>query len=256
MHIHHQAITELIYQASEAIMDVYTKNQYQADLKEDHSPVTEADLVSHKIITEGLQRLYPEVPVLSEESAHPPYDIRKEYAYLWLLDPLDGTKEFINRTDEFSINLALIHKGKPVAGYIHLPVFRKLYYAIHKKGAFEIAGKETRRIEAARFSLQDSGLKVVGSRSHMDDLTKEYIDKLTNPHMISLGSALKFISIATGEAHYYPRMIQIMEWDTAAGQILIEEAGGSLVDADTGLPLRYNKVMLKNPYFIASGKQC
>lgn len=251
--IQHTDISDLLDRASDAIMHIYKRNQYHSNLKADQSPVTEADLVSHKIITEGLQSLYPDIPVLSEESTHTAYNIRKEYDYMWLLDPLDGTKEFINRTDEFSINLALIHKGKAVMGYIHLPVFRKLYYAIHQKGAFETVGMATRKLEAARFSLLDSGLKVVGSRSHMDHKTKQYIDELDKPQLIALGSALKFISIATGEAHYYPRMIHIMEWDTAAGQILIEEAGGSLVDANTGKPLVYNKEVLTNPHFIAAG---
>lgn len=224
-------------------------------IKADQSPVTEADLASHEVITRGLSSLHPDIPVLSEESKPEEYAVRSTYPFMWLLDPLDGTKEFLHRTDEFSINLALIAEGKVVAGYIHLPVWNKVYFAHKGKGAFELADGNLRKLEAAGFSLQDAGLKVVASRSHLDHLTKTYIDQLVQPTMLPLGSALKFISIASGEAHYYPRMVNIMEWDTAAGQILIEEAGGSMVDASTGRPLMYNKPDLFNPYFIASGRQ-
>lgn len=253
--IQHEAVIGLLRQASDLIMNYYRQGHAQATLKSDQSPVTEADLASHHLITDGLTTLFPDIPVLSEESSHAPYEIRKNYSYVWVLDPLDGTKEFIRRTDEFSINLALIYNGKPVAGYIHLPVYNKTYYAVAGQGAREISEQGDIAIQTARFSLQDRGLKVVGSRSHMDALTQTYIDKLDQPELIALGSALKFISIAKGDAHYYPRMVNIMEWDTAAGQIIIEEAGGSLVDAHTGEPLSYNKQNLSNPYFIASGQQ-
>jgi 3'(2'), 5'-bisphosphate nucleotidase len=253
--LRHTEILALLQEAAGSIMQFYHRGQTGMTLKADRSPVTEADLASHEVITRGLASLHPEIPVLSEESSHEDYAIRSKHLYMWLLDPLDGTKEFLKRTDEFSINLALISEGQVVAGYIHLPVWDKVYFAQKGQGAFELSDGKLHKLAAAHFSLQDSGLRVVASRSHLDDLTKTYIDQLVEPTLLPLGSALKFISIATGEAHYYPRMVNIMEWDTAAGQILIEEAGGSMVDASTGRPLVYNKPDLYNPYFIASGIQ-
>lgn len=197
---------------------------------------------------------YPDIPIVSEESYIPPFEIRKSYNYIWLLDPLDGTKEFVNQTDEFSINLALIKNNEPVAGFIYLPVYKKLFYAIKGLGAHKIVNGNQSQLFCNSFKLTDNNLKIVISRNHLDSNTKQYIDQINNPVLIKLGSALKFISIASGEADYYPRMINIMEWDTAAGQIIIEESGGKLVDAQTNLPLKYNKPSMFNPYFIASGQ--
>ncbi|MBC7885300.1 MAG: 3'(2'),5'-bisphosphate nucleotidase CysQ [Saprospiraceae bacterium] len=242
--------------AGNAIIKIYhTGNEFfETKLKSDHSPVTLADITANNIICKSLVEMYPEIPVISEESDIIPYDQRKSWAYVWLLDPLDGTKEFINKTDEFSINLALIKNGIPVAGFVYLPVFESLYYAIKGKGAFETKNGTTIKLSSSSLTLDQHGLRVVASRNHMDTRTKAYIDVLNAPQIISMGGAMKFISIAKGEADYYPRMIHIMEWDTAAGQIIIEEAGGSLVDSVTGLPLRYNKESMLNPTFIATGK--
>lgn len=247
-------IFSLLREAGDAIMQHYHNiSKEDINYKADNSPVTAADMDSNQIVTEGLLKMFPDIPVVSEEVDLPPYSIRKHYRYNWILDPLDGTKEFLNKTDEFCINLALIHNRKPVAGYIYLPAKKKLYYAYSGSGAFEWTQNGAIRMNCNTFSLQDEFLKVVVSRSHMDPLTRLEIERLRKPQRIILGSALKFISIASGQADYYPRMIHIMEWDTAAGQILIEEAGGSLEDALTGKPLEYNKQSLVNPYFIASG---
>jgi len=248
-------IQTILIDAGEAILSFYKKKEgVQIQYKKDHSPVTEADIASNKIITKGLKAVFPNIEMLSEESVTIPYASRKNLDYIWLLDPLDGTKEFLNQTDEFSINLALIHRKKAVAGFIYLPVQKKLYYAFINRGSYEISGSKTTQMQCSSFSLEQEGLKVVVSRSHMDVLTRQEIDRLRKPQKIVLGSALKFLSIAKGEADYYPRMIHIMEWDTAAGQIIIEESGGSLEDALTGKPLEYNKATLTNPFFIASGK--
>mgnify|MGYP001218856015 CR=1 FL=1 len=251
-----QYISSLLTEAGTAVMKIYeaVDLRYNTAYKEDNSPVTDADLMSNKIISAGLLDIFPDIPIISEESNIDSYHQRKKWKYVWLLDPLDGTKEFINRSDEFSINLALIKNGAPVAGFIYLPVFKTLYYAIQGSGAFEVFENQTNNISVNSFSLDQQGLRIVASRSEMDSSTKSYIDILDSPEIISLGSALKFISIAKGDADYYPRMIHIMEWDTAAGQIIIEEAGGALVEADSGLPLTYNKPTMINPYFIASGK--
>lgn len=235
-------------------MDVYRSGDYIVSEKTDQSPVTEADLLSHHHITKHLKTLFPQIPIISEESSLLGFDERNTYDYVWLLDPLDGTKEFIHKTDEFSINLALIHNGEAVGGFIYLPVFESFYYAMRGEGAWVLKEGVSSKLQSSTFSLKDQGLRVVASRSNPDALTQTYIDALISPSIVSLGSALKFISIASGDADYYPRMVNIMEWDTAAGQVLIEEAGGFMRDALTAKPLRYNKIEMKNPYFIASGK--
>jgi len=250
-------IEDILLVAANAIMDIYQSDknsEYDIELKSDMSPLTKADLASNDIISTFLRKKFPLIPIISEESEIEVYENRKNWEYVWLLDPLDGTKEFIRKSDEFSINLALIHNNQPIAGFIYLPVYKKLYYAIKGQGAFEVMNNQTYPLHVKNFTLKQKGLKVIASRSLMDDRTKNYINVLDTPEILFAGSALKFISIAKGEADYYPRMIHIMEWDTAAGQIIIEEAGGALVDAYSGLPLTYNKSSLKNPHFIASGK--
>lgn len=248
-------ICNILREAGNVIIEYYNNENFSVALKSDESPVTSADIASDRIITDALLEMYPDLKILSEESNTMSYEFRKNLDYLWVLDPLDGTKEFLNHTDEFSINLALIQAGTVVAGFIYLPVFGQIYYAIKDRGAFciDVEGIET-RIGVNQFTLKDKGLRVLASRSHMDQKTKAYIDVLKEPQIIYKGSAIKFISIATGEADYYPRMLNIMEWDTAAGQIIIEESGGSLVAADSGLKLSYNKPSLLNPYFIAAGQ--
>lgn len=249
-------IFRLLRLAGEAILDIYhDESTVLTTIKSDNSPVTAADIASDRIITEGLLTLWSEIPVISEESGDLSYAVRRNLDYCWILDPLDGTKEFIQKTDEFTINLGLIHQNKVVAGFIYLPVLGEMYYAIYGKGAFQVLadGREL-RINVSQFSLASTGIRVLASRSHIDPGTKSIIDYLDRPEIIEKGSAIKFISIAKGEADYYPRLIHIMEWDTAAGQIIIEEAGGSLVDATTGAALMYNKSEFVNPHFIASGK--
>jgi 3'(2'), 5'-bisphosphate nucleotidase len=246
-----------IRNAGEAIMDFYQddKSALQTYIKSDDSPLTIADTTANDLICTFLKRNFPEIPIISEEKEIEDYEIRKNWTYLWLLDPLDGTKEFLNRTDEFSINLALIHDHSVVAGFIYLPVFDEMYYAIRGQGAFHILEEDSvKPLNVNTFSLKNRGLNVMVSRSHQEMETQKYLDELDEPNLLTKGSSLKFINIAKGEADYYPRMIHIMEWDTAAGQIIIEEAGGSLVDAINGLPLSYNKPSVFNPYFIASGK--
>lgn len=249
------SIFDLLIKAGDKIMTYYRSETFETFQKEDKSPVTTADLASDEVISRGLAALTPSWKVISEEKALPEQKEQKQTDYFWILDPLDGTKEFLHRTDEFSINLALIHGKEVVAGYIYLPVFKEMYYGVKGHGAYQhIDHSEEKRLHVNSFSLADENLKVVTSRNHIDDGTRVYLEKLNNPNLISMGSALKFINIANGKADYYPRMIQIMEWDTAAGQIIIEEAGGSLVNANTGEPLTYNKPGMINPYFIASGK--
>lgn len=248
------AVIDLLIVAGQAIMTFYHDHTFEIEIKSDNSPVTSADLASDSILTSGLQKLTPFWPIISEEANHYTYDQRKAMDYFWLLDPLDGTKEFLNHTDEFTINLALIHDERPVAGFIYIPVTGELYFAIKGHGSFQILdGNKESPIQVSHFSLDDSHLRVVSSRNYTDPRTESYIHHLQSPTIIAKGSALKFVWIAKGAADYYPRMIHIMEWDTAAGQIIIEEAGGKLVEVSSGQPLKYNKPVMINPYFIASG---
>lgn len=247
-------IFDLLIEAGQAIMMYYQDHSFEVEIKSDNSPVTSADLASDAILSAGLQKLTPSWPIISEETDQYSYDQRKAMDYFWLLDPLDGTKEFLNHTDEFTINLALIHDESPVAGFIYVPVTKELYFAIKNQGSFQVIDGAELPLQASQFSLEDSHLRVVSSRNYTDPRTDTYIRHLQSPTIIAKGSALKFVWIAKGAADYYPRMIHIMEWDTAAGQIIIEEAGGKLVEATSGQPLKYNKSVMVNPFFIASGK--
>ncbi|MGB4960070.1 MAG: 3'(2'),5'-bisphosphate nucleotidase CysQ [Saprospiraceae bacterium] len=247
-------VKDILITAGKTIMDIYRSDDFGTTIKKDDTPVTAADLSSNEYITKCLKQYYPEIPIISEEVAIPPYSLRAKYEYVWLLDPLDGTKEFVDKTDEFCINLALIHHGVPIMGFIYLPAFQALYYAIQGKGAYEIKDQYTTKLKVSTYSPDESGIRVAASRSYMDDETQSYIDVLSKPKIIRLGSALKFVSIAKGDTDYYPRMIHIREWDIAAGQVIIEEAGGQLTDAHTGQPLTYNKDTMVTPHFIASGQ--
>lgn len=249
------SIIKILHDAGEAIMKYYIDENYQSQSKVDNSPVTSADLASDKIITQGLELLFPDIPIVSEESGAHDYSERKSHKKLWLLDPLDGTKEFLNKTGDFSINLALIHDNKPILGFIYLPISKDVYVGTQGQGSYILKNNgEKKTLQVNTFSLKSPGLKIVTTRHHLDKHTQETINKLDNPKILALGGALKFLSVACGDADYYPRMINIMEWDTAAGQIIIEEAGGQLIDLQSGNPLVYNKPSLKNPYFLASGR--
>jgi 3'(2'), 5'-bisphosphate nucleotidase len=252
---HIQPVIHLLREAGAQIMEYYTKGEYHYDSKHDHSPVTSADLDSDKLITEGLNHFFPDIPVVSEESGAHDYDVRKHSKILWLLDPLDGTREFMTRTGDFSINLALIENQKPVLGFVYLPVTEEIYVGISGHGSYMLNsfGEKT-SLTVNKFSLNSPGIRMIKSRHQTDTKTDEYISSFDKPDIQEMGGALKFLSIARGDADYYPRMSHIMEWDIAAGQVIIEEAGGKLVDMESGLPLTYNKPALKCPYFIASGQ--
>lgn len=271
---------ELIHRAGEKILEIYygLEADWDVRLKEDRTPVTEADRISNRIITEGLRQLFPDIPLISEENRQIPYEIRQNYEYCWLLDPLDGTREFLSRNGEFTVNLALVHRGQPVAGFISVPCKGLFYYAVRGEGAYKIewdtaAGKmkssglpegyieqvnlalgKKVRLQAAEFSLDEPDLAVVASRSHFDEETRRFIEGLNQPQLTNRGSSLKFMMLAEGQAHLYPRLGRTMEWDTAAGQAILEEAGGRVLEFYSRRPLTYNKESLVNPPFLATGK--
>jgi 3'(2'), 5'-bisphosphate nucleotidase len=244
------------------ILEVYKKD-FNVEFKEDKSPLTLADRNAHMAISAILETTG--LPVLSEEGRNIPYETRKNWKQFWMVDPLDGTKEFVKRNDEFTVNIALIDENKPVLGVILVPVTGLLYFASQKAGAFKTVIDGTGETSPQKLMKKAGHLPlenmnqvytVVGSRSHLSPETKSYIDKLSEiePDLdfVSIGSSLKLCLVAEGKAHIYPRFGPTMEWDTAAGQAIVEISGGSVLIANTGNPVQYNKPELLNPYFIAS----
>lgn len=243
-------------QAGAVIMDIY-KNEadFGIEHKADNSPLTRADKAANDVINEGLEKLAFQAPILSEENKEIPYSVRKNYEYFWMVDPLDGTKEFIKRNGEFTVNIALIHKNEVVFGVVYVPVLKELYWAVKGQGAYSYIGETEKNLSAAKFHINDTYLKVVASRSHLNDDTKAFVEHLDDPELVSKGSSLKLLLIASGEADLYPRLAPTMEWDTAAAQIIVEEAGGHVLQAGTNKAVVYNKENLLNPYFLCKGNE-
>lgn len=220
--------------------------------KADNSPLTKADLASHKLITAELARLWPEIPVLSEESADIPWGTRRNWRQYWLVDPLDGTREFINHNGEFTVNIALIQDHNPVLGIVHVPVTDISYFGARDFGAWRRHGSEA----AAAIDVRQPATEpviVVGSRSHANPDLAGQLNKLGPHELISMGSSLKFCRVAEGLADFYPRLGPTSEWDTAAAQAVVEAAGGQVVKID-GSPLTYNtRETYLNPFFFVFG---
>lgn len=244
-------IKNLALKAGDAILEVYSSADFGTTFKEEGSPLTLADKASNSIITDGLSRISPGMPVLSEECESAPYEVRKAWERFWLVDPLDGTKEFIKRNGEFTVNIALIAGDAPVMGVVYAPVLRVMYYASAGSGAFKEKDGATTRIFAPDY--RGSMLKVVGSRSHAGEELGRFVERIGQAELVSMGSSLKLCLVAEGAAHLYPRFGPTMEWDTAAAQCVVEEAGGAVTDLK-GQRLCYNKKELKNPFFMVSGK--
>ncbi len=233
--------------ASVEILRIYESGDFSIEAKSDQSPLTLADKASHLAIVKELEQT--EIPILSEEGNSIPYEDRNKWDYFWMIDPLDGTKEFIKKNGEFTVNIALIHKNRAILGVVFTPVLNDLFWAIKGGGAF----KNGKRICSNHFNHSDKGLKVVASRSHLNEETQAYLDELNEPQTLSKGSSLKLLMIAEGVADLYPRYAPTMEWDTAAAQIIVEEAGGSVTVKGTSEPVTYNKRDLLNPHFLVSG---
>jgi len=262
-------------EAGSAILDVY-RSEFAVEYKTDRSPLTLADRRSHEVIVEHLNDF--NIPILSEEGKGTAYEQRKNWNQLWVVDPLDGTKEFIKRNGEFTVNIALIEKNKPVLGVIFVPDKETLYFAAAGLGAYKLetepllefldpkhnTKKEDELVEkiiahAARLPAQPSPspiFTIVGSRSHSTPELQAYVEEKRREYkdvdFIAAGSSLKFCVVAEGRADIYPRLGPTMEWDTAAGQAIAENAGGKVLRYDTQEPLTYNKEDLYNPWFIVS----
>jgi 3'(2'), 5'-bisphosphate nucleotidase len=250
-----QEITLIARAAGEAIMEVY-RGSIEVQHKKDNSPLTVADLAAHQIIQSSLGKLTPGIPVLSEESAHIDFSIRSTWQQYWLVDPLDGTREFIKRNDEFTVNIALIDDGQAILGVVYAPALSIMYSGGAGMGAIRQRGTHAPEPIRAR-RLDKSDLVIAGSRSHSDERMTRFVEKITEnlspPTLVTMGSSLKICLVAEGNADVYPRLGPTSEWDTAAAQAVLEHAGGHLVSAD-GRPLRYNtKESLLNPEFFACG---
>lgn len=248
-------VLEIARAAGRIIMEVYeSEADFGVEQKADNSPVTRADRAADRVICDALSALAPQWPVISEESELPPYAERRQWDYCWLVDPLDGTKEFIRRSGEFSVNIALIHRQEAVLGLILGPVPGECFWAVKGHGTFELMpdGRQVRR-QCSAFRWADSGLRLLTSRSHYNMATEKLAVQFDAPRFIQRGSALKFGMLARGDADVYPRLGNTSEWDTAAGQVILEEAGGAVVDYHTRKPLLYNKESIENPFFYAFG---
>ncbi len=243
-------VTALACDAGRTILAMYQDPNPKVEYKPDHSPVTQADLVSHRILETGLARLAPHWPVLSEESAEVPFEERKSWRHFWMIDPLDGTREFLQRTGEFTVNIALIEGDRPVLGVVYAPAIDKLYFAARGTGSYRRDGEVTAPIKIA--STKAGSTRFVVSRHHAaeQETLTHLIDQTKGCEVVVMGSSLKFCLIAEGAADVYPRNGPTMEWDTAAAQCILEEAGGSVTDLE-GKSIRYNKHVLSNSGFIA-----
>jgi len=245
-------IVELAQQAGAAILTVYNSDEFSVEEKDDKSPLTAADMASHHAIVNGLTALTADIPILSEESAKLPYAERSSWQRYWLVDPLDGTREFIKRNGEFTVNIALIDAGVPVLSVVHVPVTGVTYMACQGKGAFKQEAGGPRQAIRVR-KLGDGPVMVVGSRSHRGESLNNFLDKLGEHDMVGMGSSLKLCLVAEGAADIYPRLGPTSEWDTAAAQCVVEQAGGFVTDTAMK-PLRYNtKDSLLNPFFLVFG---
>ncbi len=242
------SLISLIHKLNKDVEEIKTSN-FNIDSKSDNSPLTKADLHVNKYLCNFVEKTDCK-NIISEEISNLEFKKRKDWDNYWVIDPIDGTKEFINKSTDYTINIALCYKEKPVFGLVSCPATNDIYHAFKGCGAF-LNGKKINTKKNSKENIK----RVIASKSHMNEETKRYIENLIKRHKVALksyGSSLKICKIAEGEADIYPRFGPTMEWDTCAAQIILEEAGGSLID-NNGYQLLYNKQNLLNPYFIAKG---
>jgi 3'(2'), 5'-bisphosphate nucleotidase len=246
-----EPVVALAEKAGRAILEVYSTD-FDVQSKSDESPLTQADLASHRCIAAGLAELTPDIPIVSEEDGLPAFETRSRWERYWLIDPLDGTKEFVSRNGEFTVNIALVVGHRAALGVVHVPVQDKTYVGYEGGGAFvQDAGSAPRPIRVA--AISSTPVRVVGSRSHRGASLDAFLDALGDYDMVPMGSSLKFCVVAEGGADIYPRLGPTSEWDTAAAQAVVEQAGGQVVTLD-GKPMKYNaKAEILNPHFCVIG---
>ncbi len=239
-------IINIAKKAGDGILEIYNKD-FNIEYKDDKSPLTQADKASHNIIVEGLKKY--NLPVLSEEGRNIPYEERKNWELFWMIDPLDGTKEFIKKNGEFTVNIALIHKNEPIFGIVYAPVLDWVYFN-DNENAYKVEKEGLIKLPVKR---DDNKFIIVASRSHLNEETKEFIDNIKTDkqkEFISIGSSLKLCLIAEGKADIYPRLAPTMEWDTAAADAVVRKSGKKVYNYENELPMQYNKLNLLNPWFI------
>ncbi|MEI7801037.1 MAG: 3'(2'),5'-bisphosphate nucleotidase CysQ [Bacteroidota bacterium] len=248
-------IETIARKAGAAIMEIY-KTEFTVEMKENKSPLTEADKVSNQIILDELKKQYPDIPFISEETKAIDYSERKNWNHCWLIDPIDGTKEFIKKNGEFTVNIALIENGAPTLGVVYAPALNKMWSAKTNEGSFK-ENENGERIQLTKKAnhLSLNKIRVIGSRSHMSAETETFIAGLKTAgkeiDFVSAGSSIKFCLLAEGSADVYPRFAPTMEWDTAAGHAVLAIAGGHVYETATENQLLYNKQNLLNPFFLA-----
>ncbi|HFK1529155.1 3'(2'),5'-bisphosphate nucleotidase [Bacillus thuringiensis] len=260
--INMEEILEVTLKAGQKILDIYSNKEIIVNYKIDNSPVTIADKEAGNIIKDFLGNSYPSIPIVSEEERLTKFEIRKNWKCFWLIDPLDGTKEFLQKKEHFTVNVALIYEGSPIMGIIYAPAMRKLYFASSILGSYKLENISEQKLPNNYLSkavslpceTKNPYLRIITSYSHITSETKDYISKLKDRYgeinIESIGSSLKFCYLAEGSADIYPRLSPTMEWDIGAGQAILECAGGKILDYSGGI-LKYNKKSLKNMHFIA-----
>jgi len=244
------SVKSIAVEAGSAIMDVYHAD-YDIQIKADKSPVTEADKKANTIITNNLNQLTPNIPTLSEEGRNIPFSERAKWKYFWLIDPLDGTKEFIKKNDEFTVNIALIQNGKPTFGVVYAPALEILYWGGVGVGAYK-KDKKSLEIKINVLDELNNTVFVAGSRSHPSERMNAFMGQFKDSQVWPMGSSLKVCLVADGSVHLYPRFGPTMEWDTGAAHAILKASGGEAIIHGTNEPLKYNKENLLNPEFIAS----
>ena len=242
-------VIKIADEASEKVLHIY-QSDFKVNYKEDHSPITAADIASHDIIVKGLRQISRDIPILSEEGAEIPWEERKKWRRFWLIDPIDGTKDFTQRTGEFTVNIAMIEDGEPVMGVVTAPALKEAFWGIKGEGAH--MRDRTGRVHGIRVAEPKDTLRVVASKNHLNEETRAFIETLGSHETVQAGSSLKFCRIAEGHADIYPRMGPTSEWDTAAAHAVLVAAGGK-VQTPEGQPLVYGKENILNPNFIAAG---
>lgn len=245
-------VISIAEQAGLAILEIYKQDRIGISTKADESPITEADRKSNQVVCTALMGLSTEIPILSEESLKVGYTERKKWLQYWLVDPLDGTKEFINRNDDFTVNIALIKNDQPVLGVVLAPVFNELYFAVKGQGAFQILPDGSFKELKTRQLPEDGRVRCLISRSHLGKESEIIRHLLPKVDLVPMGSSLKFCHIANGNSDFYLRVKPTSEWDTAAAQLILEESGGFVLNFQ-GKPLQYNKESILNPSFVAFG---
>lgn len=241
-------------EAGLAILEIYNQADGEVTYKDDKSPLTAADLASHQVLAKALEELAPEIPVLSEEGAKMPYEERRGWTRFWLVDPLDGTKEFIKRNGEFTVNVALVENGVPILGVVHCPTLERTYLGARGEGAWLREGEDGERRPIRASGSGDAELVIVASRSHAGPELQAFLAELPDHRLTSMGSSLKLCLVAGAEADFYPRLAPTMEWDTGAAHAVVLEAGGRVVNRQ-GEDLQYNKENLLNPHFLVLGER-